>query len=183
MSFADVERHAIKDIEKDVWKKIEKHYHTLPDRPDYDGFVTIEEGVKWAKSHPEALKNPTPDNYLYVNTSLLDFGELSVSDFDKDKNVENIDLFKINGLTSSLFNSRLRDTVYALGLVRMELIDRKNGLIRIVNGKDCGTEYDWNGGGSGKRRTCIFINNTLFGINPTKHGFNVFYYGIGKIKK
>src|SRR5690606_8182011 len=57
------------------------HYNGLKDRPDYDGFVTVQEGIDWAKAHPNALDNPTPDNTLYLDASKLDFGNISISDF------------------------------------------------------------------------------------------------------
>ena len=56
-------------ISSDVESRINEHYNNLPNRPDYDGFVTVGEGISWAKSHPNALKNPTPDNILYIDAS------------------------------------------------------------------------------------------------------------------
>lgn len=40
-------------------------------RPDYGGYVSISEGIQWEKEHPNALKNSTPDNILYVDTSKI----------------------------------------------------------------------------------------------------------------
>src|SRR5690606_20930199 len=45
--------------------KYANHYANLKNRPDYDGFVTIDEGIAWAKKNLGALDNPTPDNMLY----------------------------------------------------------------------------------------------------------------------
>lgn len=64
-------------ISSEVSTKIDKHYRGLVDRPDYNGFVTVLEGILWAKKYPNALQNPTPDNTLYVDVSKLDFGSLS----------------------------------------------------------------------------------------------------------
>ncbi len=59
--------------------KLVSHYSGLKDRPDYDGFVTISEGIEWAKQHPYTLPNNiTPDNSLYLDASKLNFGDLSV---------------------------------------------------------------------------------------------------------
>ena len=57
----------------DVQNKIMSTQNGIKDRPDFDGFVTREEGIGWAKSHPGALKNPTPENTLYIdyNTPLI----------------------------------------------------------------------------------------------------------------
>lgn len=38
----------------------------MPNRPDYDGFVTVNEGKAWAKQKPGALDNPTAANMLYI---------------------------------------------------------------------------------------------------------------------
>ena len=43
--------------------------------------------------------------------------------------------------------------------------------------------YDWNYGGSKIRNTALRINNFIFGIDPKIHGFNVYYYGVGKLNE
>ena len=168
-------------IPSDVESKINKHYHNLPNRPDYDGFVTVGEGISWAKSHPNALKNPTPDNMLYIDASQLDFGALSTSDFPAVGIMKDQNLFNNANIKESVSNSTLLATVYALGRVNMILTDRNKGTVKIVN--DEATDYDWNVGGGSKRNTFIHINNTMFGINPQIHGFKTFYYGVGTLRK
>lgn len=171
----------IGDIPKDVASKINTHYDKLPQRPDYDGFVTIDEGIQWAKSHPNALKNPTPDNTLYLDASQLDFGDLSTSDFPSVGKVTPQKLFTTKNVVESAFNANLMCTVYALGRVNMILTDRTLRTITIVN--DAATDYDWNLGGGFKRNVSISINNLAFRINPKIHGFKTFYYGIGTLRK
>ena len=168
-------------ISSDVESRINEHYNNLPNRPDYDGFVTVDEGISWAKSHPNALKNPTPDNMLYIDTSQLDFGYISTSDFPKIGVSTRQNLFSDKNTFESLVNPELMATVYALGRVNMILTDRNRGTVKIVN--DEATDYDWNVGGGSIRNTFIQINNTLFGINPQIHGFKTFYYGIGTLRK
>lgn len=63
--------------------KASTHYNNLSKRSDYDGFVTLTEGVNWAKNNVGALDNPTPNNMLYLDTSKLDFGNISKNDFNK----------------------------------------------------------------------------------------------------
>lgn len=63
------------------------NYTNLPNRPDYDGYVSVMEGIQWAKNHPNALKNPTAENTLYIDTSKLDFGLLSTTEFQKENTV------------------------------------------------------------------------------------------------
>lgn len=165
----------------DVENKINNHYNNLPNRPDYDGFVSVAEGINWAKSHPNALKNPTPDNMLYIDAAQLDFGALSTSDFPRVGIKKDQNLFNDANILESAINPTLLATVYALGRVNMILTDRNRGTVQIVN--DEATDYDWNVGGGSKRNTFIQTNNTLFGINPQTHGFKTFYYGVGTLRK
>ena len=72
-------------------------------------------------------------------------------------------------------------TVYALGKVDMILINREQGLVKIVNNN--ATDYDWNRGGGNIRDTFIQINNFLFGIDPDIHGFKTYYYGTGRLER
>lgn len=169
------------NISSKVINTIESHFSNLPTRPDYDGFVTISEGVAWAKMHPRALANPTPDNTLYIDASKLDFGDLSVSDFKNVGTSEPQELFSWPNTFSSLTNSTLRGTVYALGKVDMKLLDLEAKTVKIM---DTGrTDYDWNYGGSLKRNAALFINNVCFGINNNIHGFKTYYYGIGRLNQ
>ena len=161
--------------------KVISHYESLKSRPDYDGFVTIGEGISWAKAHPNALKNPTPDNTLYINASLLDFGALSTSDFKNVGNIEAINLFSNENILKSVGNPELMATVYALGRVNMRLIDRDKGLVEVIN--DNATDYDWNCGGGWKRNLFININNGIWGIDPAIHGFKTYYYGYGQLNQ
>ena len=181
MSHFNVGSYAIMgDIPSDIEEKINRHYKELPKRPDYDGFVTIEEGIAWAKSHPNALKKPTPDNTLYIDASKLDFGSLSESDFPSVGKITPQNLFNNTNIVESIANPTLLATVYALGRVNMILTDRDRGTVIIEN--DSATVYDWNVGGETKRNLAIKLNNSLFKIDTQKHGFKVFYYGIGKLK-
>ena len=182
MSNIEAGNHAILGtIPSYVESRINDHYTNLPNRPDYDGFVTVSEGIEWAKSHPNALKNPTPDNMLYIDASRLDFGALSTSDFPKVGVNTPQNLFSNQNIVESISNPELMATVYALGRVDMILTNRAQGIVKIVN--NSATDYDWNVGGGSKRNAFIRINNTLFGINPKIHGFKTFYYGVGKLRR
>jgi hypothetical protein len=66
---------------KDAVNRYANHYVNLSSRPDYDGFVSVDEGVEWARDHVGALQNPNAENKLYLNTALLDFGDISPTDF------------------------------------------------------------------------------------------------------
>ena len=181
MSHFEVGDYAIGKISSYVEQKINGHYCSLPNRPDYDGFVTVAEGIRWAKSHPNALKNPTPDNTLYINAAKLDFGSLSISDFPETGIATPKNLFTNRNIIESAHNPELMATVYALGVVDMILTNQSQGTVRIVN--DSATDYDWNVGGGIKRDAFIRANNFIFGINPNIHGFKTFYYGIGTLRR
>ena len=166
-------------------KKGWKHWQTLDQRPDWDGFVTIEEGIEWAKSHPGALANPTPDNMLYVDASKLDFGNISVNDFINGVGKSSpINLLNYGNLFMSLGNNRLRATVYALGRVNMILLDN-DGHVSIVNDFNelsrRATDYDWNTGGNRLRNFLIHAERYRADLNDF-HGFRVYYYGTGQLR-
>lgn len=155
--------------------------NNLKYRPDYDGFVTVQEGIDWAKSHPGALENPTPENTLYLDASKLDFGSITTSDFPKGENVITpINLFNEANLVNSVGNETLRRTVYALGRVDMQLLDKSKGTVSIVN--NSATDYDWNKGGGFIRDKFIKGERWRAGLNDS-HGFKIYYYGTGTVKK
>jgi len=182
MSHKSAEEHSYTGkIETNVENAIAAHFQNLASRPDYDGFISIWEGVKWAKDHPYALQNPSPDNTLYVDASQLDFGSLSKSDFSGDGETKSINLFNKENTRHSIKNRKLRSTVYALGVFHIKILNREKGTVQIVN--DDATKYDWNTGGTKDRNRAIHINNFIFGINPSKHGFNTFYYGVGELNQ
>jgi len=176
---------ALKDYDKSI-VKLWNNFNGLKNRPDYDGFVTIQEGVDWAKSHPGALQNPTLENMLYIDASKLDFGNITTADFKNGVGKSSpINLFNAGNVTASASNATLRATVYALGRVDMTLLDN-NGTVSIVNdfNKPFGraTDYDWNKGGGFWRST--FISYERWRANLTDaDGFRTYYYGTGTLNK
>lgn len=157
------------------------NYTGLKDRPDYDGFVTINEGIAWTKSHPNALNSPTPDNSLYINTALLDFGNLSVEDIGirNTGKVYAINMFTQANTIKAISNEKLRATVYALGRANITLDNPVTRSFSVVN--NSATDYDWNGGGGFIRNTAIQIEKYRVGLNNS-HGFKVYYYEVGHLK-
>jgi hypothetical protein len=63
----------------------------------------------------------------------------------------------------------------------MVLKNREQRTVEIINDK--ATVYDWNVGGDFKRNACILLNNYIFNINPSIHGFYTYYYGVGTLRK
>ena len=78
----------------------------------------------------------------------------------------------------ALTNSALRNTVYALGRVDIQLINAA-GLIKVVNND--ATDYDWNGGGDMLRNALIQLELLRTHL-PLGSGFKTFYYGYGSIR-
>lgn len=121
------------------------------------GFVTITEGVDWARLHPEAVANPTPDNRLCLCASKLNFGNVSVDDFPEGENAETPqNLFSITNFLTSSFSGKIRGSVNALGRVNLKLPDKSKGTVQIVN--DAATVYDWNGGDGEK---CVYSSRVM----------------------
>ena len=154
MSHDDVvERLFAGNLSKEAHLKMDEHISTLSSRPDYDGFVTISEGISWAKSHMGAIDNPTPDNMLYIDASKLSFGDIR-SQFKGVGVVSPINLFTDKNTFMSICNPILRSTIYALGRVDM-ILEGDGHTVEIVNDyyKTSGraTDYDWNDGGSKKK--------------------------------
>ncbi|MEA3463003.1 MAG: DUF6443 domain-containing protein [Bacteroidota bacterium] len=172
----------------DAAGKLHSHYAGLKDRPDYDGFVTISEGISWAKQRPNTLNDNDPNNALYLNASKLDFGNLSVS------NMENLGFSngtkgQINLFDFVAFNSKAsRASTYALGNTQMQLVNSENGTVRLFH-----DTYDWDyhnypqelrAAGKlpeNRRDKLIYRERQRTGLNDS-HGFKVFLYGLGAIK-
>jgi len=162
------------------------HYNSLSSRPDWDGFVTADEGIQWAKDHPGALDNPTSDNMLYLDASKLDFGNISTSGFASEGIKTPKNLLNIPNSVESRFNADLYNTVYALGRVYMVLKSRDEATVGIFNDynqkSDRATDYDWNAGG-GFIRNALIKNERFRNDLKEGDGFRVYYYGIGKLRK
>jgi len=165
--------------------KLLTHYDNLKSRPDYDGFVTRSEGIDWAKTHVGALDKPTSENMLYIDASKLDFVNISTSKFNNE-NPAPINLLNPVNLAASASNERLQGTVYALGRVNMQLVNKESKSVSIVNdynnpiARNRATDYNWNKGGGIIRNSLISTERTLNGLNDT-HGFRTYYYGKGKL--
>jgi len=154
------------------------HKSGLSSRPDYDGYVTISEGIDWARSHPNAMENPTADNTLYINTAKLDFGYIFEDDFPQVGVATPQNLFSADNLLASVGDGNIRATTYALGRVDMVLHDRTSREVSVVNNAAVG--YDWNRGGGTMRSMFIDTERARTGLNDS-HGFRASYYGRGTL--
>lgn len=161
--------------DKDAEIRLYYHFRELSNRPDWDGFITIEEGIDWAKSHPNAASNPTPDNTLYVDANLLDLGFLTMqnSGLKAGQDYRYVNLYDyVNGKSLRSIN-----TTYALGNTKIKLLDN-NGTISFQ-----GDIYDWDyHKNSPMRNFLIFLERKRTGLNDN-HEFQVKIYGTTKINK
>lgn len=182
-SMSDAE--ATKFCNNGNFNKFLNHYNSLRSRPDWDGFITISEGIEWAKTHPGSLAGTmipslfNPDDALYADASKLDFGALYKSNFKRMGEIEPQNLLNKSNMLSALTDEKIRATVYALGAVDMILLN-ENGDVRIVNNE--ATVYDWNGKGGVLRNTLINLELLRAGLKQGVHGFKVFYYGTGRLR-
>ncbi|CAL2055086.1 hypothetical protein T190820D02B_100001 [Tenacibaculum sp. 190524A05c] len=151
------------------------HHSELSNRPDWDGIVTIQEGIDWAKANVGARNNPTPDNSLYIHANSIDYGDITINDLPLNE-VTPVNFFSSKNTVNSLGSVRLRQSVYALG--RVNLIRVHGTSVKIVN--DEATDYDWNTGGSLKRKIAINLERIRSGLDD-QHGFKAYYYGTGNL--
>ncbi len=160
--------------------RMNRHYASLKNRPDWDGFVTIDEGIAWAKSHVGALDHPSSDDALYLDGSKLNFGRLSVNNIGLAEGGKgNVNLLDY----TILFSRSSRSTTYALGNTQIQLIDSKKGIIKLFS-----DDYNWdyhnsfvNGRPQGRRDWLIHFERRRVDVNDT-HGFPLYIYGTGIIK-
>jgi RHS repeat-associated protein len=168
---------------KEAAQKYGNHYANLENRPDYDGVVTIGEGIAWAKSHVGAKDNPTADNTLYLDVSKMDFGNLKSSDMVEGVKA-NYNLLDFVDLKSS----SSVNTTYALGNTQMTLLNANAGTVKLYS-----DAYDWDYHDksykqnpvippANKRDALIWAERKRAGLNDS-HGFNVLMYSTGILRK
>jgi len=151
------------------------HWKGLKYRPDWDGIVTIDEGVAWALAHPNS--NGNPSDALYLDTSKLDFGSLSTNYFSFEGEVKSTNLvYQINPI-----NNAQRRTAYALGNTRVQLVSKDAKTIRVLN-----DAYDWDyhNGSSIKSKVrdgLIWGERYRTGLNDT-HGVPIRTFGLGVLR-
>ncbi|ASZ13078.1 hypothetical protein KTO58_08975 [Chitinophaga pendula] len=176
------------------------NYNKLKDRPDWDGFVGMQEGIDWAKAHPNldndgnesnGMGLAIPEDWLYVDASKLDFGILGTNSLTQGKrtsvNLLNYTLEEmmiaglfiedplIAAILAPSYSSLA--TTYALGRTEITLLD-KQGHVRVENGPH--NIYNWDRGGNALRKFLIDVNRGISGLDDS-HGFPLFIYGTGKL--
>ena len=171
---------SIYNVTYEAKSRVFLHQSSLSKRPDWDGIVTREEGIKWAKSHVNALSKPTAENTLYIDASKLDFGTITIKDFENGiGGISPVNLLSMSNSRASLNNKNLFNTIYALGRVDIKLLD-SHGHVQIINND--ATDYDWNTGGGWFRDKLIRVERFLNDLGD-QHGFKTYYYGTGKLNE
>jgi RHS repeat-associated protein len=111
--------YTFEDFERFFW-----HYHFLPQRPDYDGYLTKAEADKWWNN-----KSGQP---LFVDQSKIELHGVNTNFFKDSKTI------------SKNFIWRLTNTGQVYGTLDMTLIDAKTGIVRIgYAGYDYMDKYDF----------------------------------------
>lgn len=173
----------------DIKLSVYGHSNSLVTRPDFDGFVTIEEGIAWAKAHPN--KRGDPNDALYIDASKLNFGDLSVNNIGlaegEQKNINLLDHV-------TWFSNSSRATTYAFGNTQIKLIDAKNGIVQLFS-----DGYDWDyhhfkipksevlkfgqhpSWPTTTRDNLIYMERLIKGLNDS-HGVDISIYGFGTIR-
>jgi hypothetical protein len=108
---------------KDAVDKFEKSVASLPERPDYDGYLTKAEADKWWNE-----KSGEP---LYVDQSKIELHGINTNSFGKSKSIYKNFIW---GMTNT-------GKVY--GTLKMTLIDAQTGKVHI-GGADYLDKYDFN---------------------------------------
>jgi RHS repeat-associated protein len=168
-------------INGEVYDKIANFQKIIPTRPDYDGYVSIDEGVAWAKTHPNldndniesnGMGNATPSDWLYIDASKLNFGTLKPDELTLNVVSDVNLLYHVN-----LQSESSRATTYALGRTQLRLLNAAGG-VEVINGTH--NIYNWDQAGNLLRRTLIKGERLRTGLNDT-HGFPLYIYGTGKL--
>ena len=163
--------------------KMMSHYSNLKNRPDYDGYVTLTEGIEWAKAYPNSANDyDNPNIKLYVDASKLDLGNIYMNVFGDLEPGSEVDVQTFTGqnLLAASTNSSIRSTVYALGSISLRLENREERRVSIVDND--AAVYDWNQGGGFMRRAGIGFERLRNNLNDT-HSFRVSYYGTAQLRK
>ncbi|MGJ1362750.1 hypothetical protein ACR79B_16890 [Sphingobacterium spiritivorum] len=148
--------------------KYANHYLTLPNRPDYDGVLTLEEANDWyrnGKGEP-----------LYVNAAKIDLSPIKVEDF-KDR-----DSFTPNFFLTT--NLQITGRVY--GSIKLTIINKDNGQVKLGNNQGLLDIYDFDiRKRDGSIKTDVRNLGTKIGGMVAGEGqsYNIYNYGLGKVNK
>ena len=144
--------------------KLNSHYSSLKDRPDYDGKITLNEAKEWYQNG-----NGQP---LFVDASQIDLSPVSVDDF--------------NGLNSSIYHNFQsldgnNSTGLVYGTIKLTLWNYSKGNVKLGNIENGFLDrYDFNTDGRFLRDIATSFGRLYSGVGT---GFNIYSYGLGTVKK
>ncbi len=150
-------------LNPDIANQALEHYSKLPDRPDFDGMLTLEEANKWYREG-----NGQP---LYVDASKIDISPISTMDIKKGESLY------INFESPINFNIQV-GLVY--GTIKITRIDDKGSvLLGAPNGylDNYGFEFQQ---GRTFRNFLTWIGKNIAGKGQP---FNIYTYGYSKLKR
>jgi RHS repeat-associated protein len=136
-----------------------KHYNSLPNRPDYDGYLTKSEADAWWSG-----KSGQP---LFVDQSKIELPSITTKDFDNKKG-------------SSLYNNfiwGLSNTGKVYGTLKLTLLNANTGSVHL-GGKTFMDEYDYKMDGRPLRNAATWVGRP----GGENSGKNFFIHGYGQSK-
>ncbi|HOJ25508.1 MAG TPA: hypothetical protein PK081_09640 [Bacteroidales bacterium] len=143
--------------------KMNIHYSGLKDRPDYDGKLTLSEANEWYRNG-----NGEP---LFVDASKIDLSPVKKSDFSKVGDF----IYKNFEFTTNT------ETGLVYGRIKLTLLNDK-GDIQLGETGGFLDRYDFDikkGVEHIPRNIATWIGKQIAGQGTS---YNIFYYGIGKVK-
>jgi RHS repeat-associated protein len=143
----------------DNYNSFYNHYNDLPNRPDYDGYLT--------KSEADAWWNGKSGQPLFVDQSKIELPGITTKDFDNKKG-------------SSLYNNfiwGLSNTGKVYGTLKLTLLSANTGSVHL-GGNTFMDEYDYKMDGRPLRNAATWVGRP----GGENSGKNFFIYGYGQSK-
>ena len=149
-------------LDEETIGKIKSHYKTLPDRPDYDGYLTLSEANEWYRNG-----NGEP---LYVDLSKIDLSPVRSLGNENIGKTKPVNLLDITGKTS-------KDGLVYGSITIIQMPDD------YVRAKHDVYDFDMHKGKGFKTK----IRNCLTKIGAWYAGkgtaYNIYFYNKAKVKK
>ncbi|WP_260209421.1 RHS repeat domain-containing protein [Apibacter adventoris] len=150
-----------------VFDRINMHSLGLKNRPDYDGFLTLSEANDWYRNG-----GGSP---LFVNSALIDLFPVTLENVNQSK----------NGYYFNFFLTQNTETGLVYGSIKITLMDKKNGIVRLGDKKGLLDTYDFDIKPSdGTLKRAVRNIGTRIGKFVAGEGtpFDIYTYGTAKLK-
>ena len=115
----------VENLSQEAQAKLNTHFESLPDRPDYDGYLTFGEAIKWY--------NKGSGSALYVDARKINLFATNVPELKND------DDGYIN-----LFPASHPNTGLVYGTIKLTLLDENTGSVRLGGSGNLLDKFDFN---------------------------------------